>query len=118
MRFRGQRHGLVFRLLWSPHTAGNPSRRRPYQSYRLEIDDSPRVFKPLRAWHAFLRGGLQVAVHKGDMLSGEREPTFLLTNRQKPIIINSFHRAEGLESVVRFSFMRVNPLDTFWNQRR
>src|SRR6202140_1662917 len=35
MRFRGQLHGLVFRLLWSSLAPGTFPRRRPYQSYRL-----------------------------------------------------------------------------------
>src|ERR1700730_7708519 len=37
----------------------------------------------------------QVAVHKGDMPTGVTESTLLLTNREKPIIINSFHRGRG-----------------------
>jgi hypothetical protein len=33
MRFRGQRHGLVIQLLWSPLAPGTFPRRRPYQSF-------------------------------------------------------------------------------------
>jgi hypothetical protein len=36
-----------------------------------------------------------VAVRKGDSKFGGKEPIFLLTYIEKPIIINSFHRAEG-----------------------
>jgi hypothetical protein len=50
-----------------------------------------------RAWVVFPQSKPQVAVDKGDMPPGATESTLLLTNRLKPIIINSFHVAEGLE---------------------
>jgi hypothetical protein len=51
-----------------------------------------------RPCDVFPRGQLQVAVHKGDMSPGLTESSFLLTYIEKPIIINSFQKAEGLES--------------------
>ena len=47
---------------------------------------------------------MQLAVHKGDILPPKTGFTFLLTILRKPIIINSFRRGRGFESVPpRFS---------------
>jgi hypothetical protein len=82
MRFRGQRHGLVFRLLWSSLAPGH-----------LSTDDALPVLSAGRTCSRSAKP--QVPVHKGDMPLGPTESTLLLTNRAKPIIINSFHRGRG-----------------------
>src|SRR4029077_3074727 len=51
------------------------------------------------------------------MPSDATASTLLLTNREKPIIINSVHRGRGARICgSRFPFLRVNPLDASWNQ--
>src|SRR6266446_2856818 len=96
MRFRGQRHGLVFRLLWSPLAPGHPSRTMP----PLPVLSAGRQWftrgmHNLGSGTCSRRARPQVAVHKGDMPYCAAESTLLLTNREKPIIINSFHRGRG-----------------------
>jgi hypothetical protein len=99
MRFRGQRHGLVFRLLWSPFAPAPFSDDAPTSliGWRQRLTSSiargvSLTFGP-GTCSRWVRP--QVAVHKGDMPTGTTESTLLLTNREKPIIINSFHGGRG-----------------------
>ncbi len=62
-----------------------------------ELIDSRQLAQSVE--DAFRREKLQVAVHKGDKPAPVPPAIFLLTYIEKPIIINSFHGAEGLQSV-------------------
>src|SRR5580704_14584360 len=95
MRFRGQRHGLVIQLLWSPIAPGTFRAGVPTGPDRRGRWGSSTCIHSFRAGVVFLRFKPQVAVHKGDMPPDAAESTLLLTNREKPIIINSFHRGRG-----------------------
>src|ERR1700680_2092499 len=95
MRFRGQRHGLVHQLLWSPLAPGTFPRRRPLPVLMGWGDRDPLLVFIAFGRVVFPSCKPQVAVHKGDMPPGATESTLLLTNREKPIIINSFRRGRG-----------------------
>jgi hypothetical protein len=101
MRFRGQRPDPLLGLPWSPSA---PVCRKLAPEGRFESSPALQRWVRLENWSKSPEP-LQLYAPKGDMQKVSKKSTFLLTQEEKPSIINSFHRGRGAWNDPIFPFV-------------